>query len=92
MFFDQLPHEMIRGIFSFSGKWWLKRNQLVNIEKLYQIKRPIPIFFPSYSKNKHLRLELPIMTWSSYNLITTYWDDHHSYHGWTAVSKKQFYY
>lgn len=70
--FTQLPYEMIREIFSFSGKWWLKRNtELVNIEKLYQIKRPMPQYFSSATVNYHILL--PITITSSYELRSTYW-------------------
>ena len=70
--FDQLPYEMMQEIFSFSGKWWLKRNtELINIEKLYQIKRPMPQYFSSATVNYHIRL--PITTFSSYELRCTYW-------------------
>ena len=72
--FDRLPNEMIREIFSFSGKWWLKRNiEPVNIEKLYQIKRYILIFVSSATVN--YLIQLPITNTSSYELRCTYWRD-----------------
>ena len=75
--FDQLPNEMIREIFSFSGKWWLKRNmQLVNIEKLFQIKIPTLLATSSYNiqfSATSYRVLLPITAASSYELRYTYW-------------------
>ena len=64
-----LPEEMIRIIFTFSGKWRRIDNRLLNIEKLFKIPRADPIFYPITSC-EYLRVHLPITEKKEYVIFT----------------------
>ena len=67
--FHNLPEEMIRIIFTFSGKWRRINNRLLNIEKLFAIPRADPLWFP-ITTCEYIRVWLPITDKKDYVVIT----------------------
>ncbi len=41
-----IPYEILKYIFSFQDKWWILKNKIINIAKLYQLPRPKPTIYP----------------------------------------------